>query len=120
MQPFGRVSAYAVAMNEAYDRRRQGSAKENAETALLFTAEKSAPMRENEWEALAEIAIGCTFADCWANTRKGSKGHWVKERTAARGRHPMGWVRLESIPYALDHSQKVLPWHLSVHRLMPQ
>lgn len=64
MQPFGRVSACAEAMKAAYGRRRQGSAKENAETALLFTAEKSAPMRENEWEALAEIAIGCTFADC--------------------------------------------------------
>lgn len=90
MQPFGRVSACAEAMNAAYGRRRQGSAKENAETALLFTAEKSAPMRENEWEALAEIAIGCTFADCWADTRKGSKVIGSQERTAASGRHPTG------------------------------
>ena len=80
MQPFGRVSACAEAMNAAYGRRRQGSAKENAETALLFTAEKSAPMRKNEWEALAEIAIGCTFADCWADTPKGSKGHWLTRK----------------------------------------
>ena len=98
MQPFGRVSACAEAMNAAYDRRRQGSAKENAETALLFTAEKSAPMRENEWEALAEIAIGCTFADCWADTRKGSKGHWLTRKDSGL-RPPSHGVRLDQNLY---------------------
>ena len=98
MQPFGRVSAYAVAMNEACGRRRQGSAKENAGTALLFTAEKSAPMRGNEWEALAEIAIGCTFADCWADTRKGSKDHWLTRKDSGL-RPPSHGVRLDQSLY---------------------
>ena len=85
-------------MHEAYWQKEARVSERKRSSALLFTAEKSAPMRENEWEALAEIAIGCTFADCWAGTRKGSKGHWLTRKDSGL-RPPSHGVRLDQSLY---------------------
>ena len=57
-------------MKAAYGRRRQGSAKENAETALLFTADLSAPMEDSGMgAALAREGTQLRFANCKAEAR---------------------------------------------------
>ena len=57
-------------MNEAADGKRQGAAKENADTALLFTADLSAPMEDSGMgAALAREGTQLRFANCKAEAR---------------------------------------------------
>ena len=91
MQPFGGVSACAEAINAACGRRRQGSAKENANLSRGFVYGGHVRSHEGtNGKPLQRLPQAAHSRIAGRTPEKVQKVISSQERTAASGRHPTG------------------------------